>query len=256
MIHEYALEPEVVASWHDRDKGRFFIDQFGCGAGRIVGMYPSKTNWRKHVWAALDADFSPTDIDRKRMREIVQKLTASKCNVLEVMNGTARLIGSPTRKANISANPFTPFLLGRTRAITRRSCVKPTSWKPTSWKEKQPVGMPHTRQVSNGARKAWRNALRRCCVAQPAYYSSIRISGRTNNDSESHWLRFLGRSAHKPRRKFMPRPLTKALRVRSISGTNLNAICSVILSFLTDENSRCTVGEIAKAAKKCTIVTS
>lgn len=54
----------------------------------------------------------------------------------------------------------------------------------------------------------------------------------------------------------MPRPLTKALRVGNIFGKNLNAIYSVILSFLTDENSRCTVGETAKAAKKCTIVTS
>lgn len=78
MIHEYALEPEVVASWHDRGKFRFFIDQFGYGAGRVVGMYPSKTNWRKHVWAALDAEFSPTDKDRTRMVEIVKKLIASK----------------------------------------------------------------------------------------------------------------------------------------------------------------------------------
>lgn len=78
MIHEYALEPEVVASWHDRDNGRFFIDRFGYGAGRVVRMYPSKTNWRKLVWAALDADFSPTDMDRKRMAEIVRKLIESK----------------------------------------------------------------------------------------------------------------------------------------------------------------------------------
>lgn len=89
MIHEYALEPEVVASWHDRDKFRFFIDQFGCGAGRVVGMYPSKTNWRKLVWAALDADFSPTDKDRTRMVEIVKKLIASKVQrVGSEWNGT------------------------------------------------------------------------------------------------------------------------------------------------------------------------
>ena len=89
MIHEYALEPEVVASWHDRDKFRFFIDQFGYGAGRVVGMYPSKTNWRKHVWAALDADFSPTDKDRTRMVEIVKKLIASKVQrVGSEWNGT------------------------------------------------------------------------------------------------------------------------------------------------------------------------
>ena len=54
----------------------------------------------------------------------------------------------------------------------------------------------------------------------------------------------------------MPRPLTTELQLGNIFGTNLNALYSVILSFLTDENSRCTVGETAKAAKKCTIVTS
>ena len=89
MIHEYVLEPEVVASWHDRVKFRFFIDWFGYGAGRVVGMYPSKTNWRKHVWAALDADFSPTDKDRTRMVEIVKKLIASKVQrVGSEWNGT------------------------------------------------------------------------------------------------------------------------------------------------------------------------
>ena len=89
MIHEYALEPEVVASWHDRVKFRFFIDRFGYGAGRVVGMYPSKTNWRRHVWAALDADFSPTDKDRTRMVEIVKKLIASKVQrVGSEWNGT------------------------------------------------------------------------------------------------------------------------------------------------------------------------
>ena len=89
MIHEYAVEPEVVASWHDRGKFRFFIDQFGYGAGRVVGMYPSKTNWRKHVLEALDADFSPTDKDRTRMVEIVKKLIASKVQrVGSEWNGT------------------------------------------------------------------------------------------------------------------------------------------------------------------------
>ena len=89
MIHEYAVEPEVVASWHDRGKFRFFIDQFGYGAGRVVGMYPSKTSWRKHVLEALDADFSPTDKDRTRMVEIVKKLIASKVQrVGSEWNGT------------------------------------------------------------------------------------------------------------------------------------------------------------------------
>ena len=214
----------------------------GCIQAKRIGENSFGRRW-------MPTFLQPTKIEREWSRSSRNSLRP-RCNVLGV-NGTARSIGSPTRKANISANPSTPFLPVRTRAITRRSCLKPTSWK-----EKQPAGMLHSRQLSNGARKAWRNALRRCCVVQPAYYSSIRISEPTNDDSESHWPRFFGRPAHKPRRKFMPRPLTKTLRVGNIFGTNLNAIYSVILSFLTDENSRCTVGETAKAAKKCTIVTS
>ena len=214
----------------------------GCIQAKRIGENTFGRRW-------MPTFLQPTKIEREWSRSSRNSLRP-RCNVLGV-NGTARSIGSPTRKANISANPSTPFLPVRTRAITRRSCLKPTSGK-----EQQPVGMLHTRQLSNGARKAWRNAWHRCCAVQPAYYSSIRISGPTNDDSESHWPRFFGRSAHKPRRKFTHRPLTTELQLGNIFGTNLNAICSVILSFLTDENSRCTVGEIAKAAKKCTIVTS
>ena len=47
MIHEYALEPELVASWHDRMQFRFFIGQFGFGTGRVVSRYPKQ--WRELV---------------------------------------------------------------------------------------------------------------------------------------------------------------------------------------------------------------
>ena len=75
MIQEYALEPELVASWHDRLLGRIFIDQFGFGTGRVVSRYPKK--WRKLVWQAYQATFGATagDMGRKRIEELLAQLT-------------------------------------------------------------------------------------------------------------------------------------------------------------------------------------
>ena len=75
MIQEYALEPELVASWHDPVLARFFIDQFGYGTGRVVSRYPKK--WRKLVWEAFQATFGATagDIRRKRIEELLAQLT-------------------------------------------------------------------------------------------------------------------------------------------------------------------------------------
>lgn len=75
MIYEYALEPELVASWYDRILCRFFIEQFGFGTGRVVSRYPKK--WRKLVWRAFDAAFAATagDIKRKRIEELLTRLS-------------------------------------------------------------------------------------------------------------------------------------------------------------------------------------
>ena len=75
MIQEYALEPELVASWHDPLLARFFIDRFGYGTGRVVSRYPKK--WRRLVWEAFQATFDATagDIGRKRIEELLAQLT-------------------------------------------------------------------------------------------------------------------------------------------------------------------------------------
>ena len=78
MIQEYALEPELVASWHDRMQFRFFVDQFGLGTGRVVSRYPSK--WRKVVWESFQSAFGSTagEVERKRIEELLARLTATK----------------------------------------------------------------------------------------------------------------------------------------------------------------------------------
>lgn len=53
MIGEFALEPELVATWHDRKEYLFFDEKFGLKTGRIVSAYPKK--WPKLVWRAFKA---------------------------------------------------------------------------------------------------------------------------------------------------------------------------------------------------------
>lgn len=48
MICEFALDPELVATWHDRKKFLFFEEKFGIRTRRIVSLYPRK--WRSLVW--------------------------------------------------------------------------------------------------------------------------------------------------------------------------------------------------------------
>lgn len=66
MIYEYALEPEVVATWGSRTNYRFFIRAFGLEQGRHVSRYPKK--WAKKVWDAFDGK---SQKDKKRLEELL-----------------------------------------------------------------------------------------------------------------------------------------------------------------------------------------
>jgi len=48
MIYEYALEPALVATWHDRATYSFFEERFGLNTRRIVSQFPKK--WKKSIW--------------------------------------------------------------------------------------------------------------------------------------------------------------------------------------------------------------
>ena len=82
MIHEYALEPELVATWHQRELFRYFIERFGfrdedgSATGRVVGQYPNK-EWIKQVWETFNANFgqSAREDERERVTELLKQLT-------------------------------------------------------------------------------------------------------------------------------------------------------------------------------------
>ena len=70
MIHEYALEPQLVASWTDRRDCRHYKQSFEFGQGRVVSRYPKR--WKKLVWTAFE---DTDDLARKRLEELVARLS-------------------------------------------------------------------------------------------------------------------------------------------------------------------------------------
>jgi len=69
MIFEYALEPELVATWGDLQRCRFFSREFGLGEGKLVSRYPK--TWAKKVWESFNG---ANDIERKRLEELMTRL--------------------------------------------------------------------------------------------------------------------------------------------------------------------------------------
>jgi len=69
MIREYALEPELVASWSNREDYRYFIDKFGIGTPRAVSAFPK--TWVERVWNCASLERS---LDHTRMVELLRRL--------------------------------------------------------------------------------------------------------------------------------------------------------------------------------------
>ncbi len=81
MICEYALEPELVATWYDDLHYHYFITRFGFdpqdgrATGRVVTQYPSRS-WKKKVWNAFNANSGQSNsrIERGRITELLKQL--------------------------------------------------------------------------------------------------------------------------------------------------------------------------------------
>ena len=70
MIYEYAIEPDLVATWTDREDFRYFMSSFGLGQGRLVSRYPKR--WNRLVWEAFN---STDDFAQKRLEELLVRLS-------------------------------------------------------------------------------------------------------------------------------------------------------------------------------------
>lgn len=74
MIHEFALEPELVASLTERSVARYFAENFGLGQPRLVSRYPKR--WKKLAWEAFQQTHPDcTEGQRKIVEELIQRLS-------------------------------------------------------------------------------------------------------------------------------------------------------------------------------------
>jgi hypothetical protein len=77
MIHEIAIEPDLVATWHDPREARFFVAQIGLGQPRVACRFPSK-EWERLVMQALDQlGLEPVALQgaRKRLETLLRHLS-------------------------------------------------------------------------------------------------------------------------------------------------------------------------------------
>ena len=76
MIYEYALDPALVATWHDRRKYLFFEEKFGIATRRFVSIYPKKTKWQRMIWEAFESSEYAEDQNAKlNLSALIGKLT-------------------------------------------------------------------------------------------------------------------------------------------------------------------------------------
>lgn len=69
MIHAFALEPQLVATWGRREEFRFIHDKFGLGTPRVFLELPAFSTWKKAVYAAATA-LALSQEDMKRIEEL------------------------------------------------------------------------------------------------------------------------------------------------------------------------------------------
>jgi len=73
MIHEYAIEPELVAKWGSNPSDyRYFMDCFGMKTGRIISRLPKR--WKKLVYDSIN---TTNDIEKKRVEELILSICST-----------------------------------------------------------------------------------------------------------------------------------------------------------------------------------
>lgn len=78
MIHAFALEPKVVATWGRRDEFRFVHDKFGLGTPRVLLELPAFTEWKNAVYTAA-SELELSEKDWKRLEEVFRIFSEHRC---------------------------------------------------------------------------------------------------------------------------------------------------------------------------------
>jgi hypothetical protein len=77
VIHAFALEPELVATWGKREEFRFIHDKFGLGTPRVLLELPSLNKWKKAVHRAA-IELALSEEDMKRIEELFRLFSEHK----------------------------------------------------------------------------------------------------------------------------------------------------------------------------------
>ncbi|MCK5680858.1 hypothetical protein KAI46_08630 [bacterium] len=132
MICEFALEPELVATWHDRKAYLFFEEKFGLKTRRIVSAYPKK--WSKQVWESFRTSPYSNDQNAARnltalLRDLTQNMVKRRSTFTEISTWLERA------EAEHAERPFHAILAnknprGKDHVITADRLIAEghTSW--------------------------------------------------------------------------------------------------------------------------------
>jgi len=73
VIYEFAVDPAVVATWHERERYRFFKGKFGLGRPRVLSIFPDP-GWARRVLSDFDKGFAGSPSDRQDARKRLEVL--------------------------------------------------------------------------------------------------------------------------------------------------------------------------------------
>lgn len=103
MIHEFAVEPELAATWGRLAEFRHFIRAFGRGTPRVVSRFPS--SWKRLVW---DSARPNSELERKRLEEMLKQLSDGMVRRGRACDPDAAWL--PNAKAEHGRSPFAGIL--------------------------------------------------------------------------------------------------------------------------------------------------
>ena len=78
MIHAFALEPKLVATWGRPEEFRFIRDKFGLGTPRVLLELPRFIDWKNHVYVAA-SELGLSQKDWKRLEELFRIFAEHRC---------------------------------------------------------------------------------------------------------------------------------------------------------------------------------
>jgi hypothetical protein len=163
MIFEYALDPELVASWQDRNLWRFFDGKFGIGRYRVACSFPSK-HWEAQVWSAFHRNFPQADATKqnakKRLDVLLQHLSAEMARRQGVSPKDTPWLEAVLKEHN--DYPFKGIILKSppTSPKSHLLCADELDEKTESeWNPKRPVVLRQTAELAEAL-----SPLLRCCT--------------------------------------------------------------------------------------------